>query len=47
MLKEFETKINSVGLESIEDLGFSNLEDLEEALIPLMAEVAEEASIAA
>ena len=45
MLKELQTKSNSVGLESKEALGFSTSEELEEALIPLMAEVIEENSI--
>ena len=47
MLKECDNKINSLGLESIEDLGFSNSEELEQALTLLMAEVIEESSIAA
>ena len=47
MLKELQTKANSVGLESNETLGFSTAEELEEALIPLMAEIIEENSISA
>tara|TARA_Y100001968_G_C18894184_1_gene497640 strand:+ start:119 stop:262 length:144 start_codon:yes stop_codon:yes gene_type:complete len=47
MLKELETRCNSIGLESKEDLGFSTSEELEEVLISLMAEVIEENSISA